>query len=159
LRNNGGWYLMSAVQILSSLIEKWEVLVVTKYNNDKQSDELYRSWNNGNLYNWKIVVLINENSASASEITAWALKEYGKATIVWKKSYWKGSVQKPFELWDGSMVKFTVAKWFTPKWVNIDEEWIIPDIEVSFKEEDFVNQYDRQKEEAKRILKELVRFK
>jgi C-terminal processing protease CtpA/Prc len=54
------------------------------------------------------------------------------------------------------MVKLTVAKWFTPNGVNIDEEWIVPDIEVSFIEDDYKNLYDRQKEEAKRILLEFV---
>jgi carboxyl-terminal processing protease len=66
--------------------------------------------------------LINENSASASEIVAGALRDLDLAIIVGKKSYGKGSVQKPFDLSDGSMVKLTVAKWFTPNGVNIDEE-------------------------------------
>lgn len=158
LRDNWWGYLISAVEILSSLVEKWEVLVVTKYSNDK-ANEVYNSINEGQIYKWKIVVLINENSASASEITAWALKEYQKAIIVWKKSYGKGSVQEPFELGDGSMVKLTVAKWFTPKWVNIDQDGIIPDIEISFKDEDYKNAYDRQKEEAKKILDTFINKK
>ncbi len=151
LRDNWGGYLISAVEILSNLIENWNIVVVTKYK-DENIDEVYNSINDWNIYEWKIVVLINENSASASEITAWALRDYNKAIIVWKKSYWKWSVQKPFELNDWSMLKLTVAKWFTPKWVNIDSDWITPDIEVNFTEEDFKNIYDRQKEEAKKIL-------
>lgn len=151
LRDNGWWYLISAVEILSEFIENWENVVITKYK-DEKSNQYYKSINSWEIYNWKIVVLINENSASASEITAWALKDYQKAIIVWKKSYGKWSVQEPFDLWDGSMLKLTVAKWFTPKWINIDEEWILPDIEIDFLEEDYTNKYDRQKEEAKKIL-------
>lgn len=164
LRDNWGWYLQSAVSILSNLVEDDKTLVVTKYK-DLLSNISYPSINNWNIYTWKIVVLINENSASASEITAWALKDYNKAILVWKKSYWKGSVQKPFDLNDGSMVKLTIAKWFTPNDVNIDHEWIMPDIEVWFKKEDYTPEvwneadfvpYDRQLESAKEILKTFI---
>jgi len=155
LRDNWGGFLLSAVEILSELVENNEILVVTKYKDIKTND-IYKSSNNWNIYKWKIVVLINESSASASEITAWTLREYNKAIIVWKKSYWKWSVQKPFELNDWSMIKLTVAKWFTPNWINIDKEWITPDIEVWFIPEDFENKFDRQKEEAKEILLQYI---
>ena len=151
LRDNWGWYLLSAVEILSDLIENNKDVIVTKYKNTITND-IYKSSNNWDIYNWKIVILINENTASASEITAWTLREYDKAILVWKKSYWKWSVQKPFELNDWSMIKLTVAKWFTPKWINIDEEGITPDIEIWFEVEDYENAYDRQKEEAIKIL-------
>lgn len=157
LRDNWGWYLLSAVEVLSNFIKKWERLVVTKYKDDK-INEYYNSINNWNLYKWKIVILINENSASASEIVAWTLKEYDIAIVVWKKSYWKGSVQKPYELPDGSMIKLTIAKWFTPKWVNIDEEWINPDIEINYQKEDYENLYDRQYEESINILKKFIQL-
>lgn len=158
LRDNWWWYLISAVEILSEFIDNWENIVVTKYK-DEKNNQYYKSINSWEIYNWKIVVLINENSASASEITAWALKDYQKAIIVWKKSYGKWSVQEPFDLWDWSMLKLTVAKWFTPKWINIDEEWILPDIEIDFLEDDYINKYDRQKEEAKKILKLFIEKK
>lgn len=155
LRDNWWWYLFSAVEILSKFIKKGDPLVITKYRENKEND-VYESFNYWNIYDWKIVVLINENSASASEILAWTLRDYNKAIVVWKKSYGKWSVQKPFELPDWSMVKLTIAKWFTPKWTNIDLEWITPDIEISFKEEDYQNLYDRQKEESKKILKYFI---
>lgn len=155
LRDNWGWLLMSAVEILSKFIENWNDLVVTKYK-ESNNNHSYKSNNYWYLYKWKIVILINENSASASEIVAWALSDYDKAILVWKKSYWKWSVQEPFELDDWSMVKLTIAKWFTPKWVNIDEEWINPDIEVWFEDEDFENNYDRQKEKAIEVLKNFI---
>lgn len=158
LRDNWWGYLISAVEILSEFIDNWENIVVTKYK-DEKNNQYYKSINSWEIYNWKIVVLINENSASASEITAWALKDYQKAIIVWKKSYGKWSVQEPFDLWDWSMLKLTVAKWFTPKWINIDDEWILPDIEIDFLEEDYINKYDRQKEESKKILKLFIEKK
>lgn len=152
VRDNGGWYLQSAVQILSEFIPEKEVLVQTKYR-DSFFNQSYFSINSGEIYDQKIVVLVNENSASASEITAGALRDYDRAILVGKQTYGKWSVQQPFDIGDGSLLKLTVAKWFTPKWKNIDDEGISPDIEVSFLEEDYENIYDRQLEEAKKILK------
>ncbi|MCD5375369.1 S41 family peptidase, partial [Candidatus Gracilibacteria bacterium] len=152
VRDNGGGYLQSAVQILSEFIPEKESLVKTRYKNSF-FDENYSSVNDGELYEKAIVVLINENSASASEITAGALREYDKAILVGKKTYGKGSVQQPFDMEDGSLLKLTVAKWFTPNGKNIDEEGIMPDIEVGFNEEDYEDLYDRQLEEAKKVLK------
>ncbi len=151
VRDNGGWYLQSAVLVLSEFIKKKEVLVKTKYT-DSYFNQNYYSVNDGETFDGKIVVLINGNSASASEITAGALSEYNKAILVGKKSYGKWSVQQPFDMKDGSLLKLTVAKWFTPKGKNIDDEWIEPDVEVDFIEEDYVNSYDRQLEEAKKVL-------
>ena len=96
---------------------------------------------------------MNWFSASASEIFAWVMKDYQKAILVWEKTYWKGSVQQPIELKDWSMIKITIAKWFTPKDKNIDKEWIEPDVEVKLTKEDVEKKYDRQLEEAKKVLK------
>ena len=164
LRDNWWGYLQSAVTILSELVENDKELVVTKYK-ETFSNISYPSINDWNIYKWKIVVLINENSASASEITAWALKDYKKAILVWQKSYGKGSVQKPFDLADWSMLKLTIAKWFTPNNVNIDKEWIIPDVEVKFEKQDYTPvvwkekefvPYDRQLETAKKVLRTFI---
>lgn len=156
LRDNWGWYLIIAVNILSSFIKSWETVVQTRYRESSQNSDYFSFWSEKQI-DKKIVVLINENSASASEITAWALRDYNKAIIVWKKSYWKWSVQHPYTLSDWSMVKITIAKWFTPLWTSIDEAGIIPDIEVWFLEEDFENKYDRQKETSIEILKTFMK--
>lgn len=155
LRDNGGWYLQSAVEILSEFIPEGEVLVKTHYK-DAFFDQNYFSQGSIEPYTKKIVVLMNGNSASASEITAWALREYNKAILVGEKTYGKGSVQQPFELEDGSLLKLTVAKWFTPEWKNIDADGISPDIKISYLEEDYTTLYDRQLEEAKKILEIFV---
>jgi len=174
LRNNGWWLLFSAVEILSEFIEERKTLVTTKYKN-KWANQIYPSLNTWKIFDKKIVVLINWSSASASEITSWALRDYNKAIIVWEKSYWKWSVQSQFDMKDWSMLKLTIAKWFTPLDKNIDWEWITPDIKVEIKKQDYdldeckkvwrckkdleqkdFEFFDRQLEESKNILKKFI---
>lgn len=155
LRDNGGWYLQSAVQILSHFIENNKTLVQTKYRNSFMNQK-YISINDGEIFDKKIVIIINGNSASASEITAWALSDYGKAIIVWEKSYWKGSVQEPYSVKNG-LLKLTIARWFTPNGTSIEENGITPDIEIKFTKEDLDKKYDRQKEESIKILKDFIK--
>ncbi|MDD4150994.1 MAG: S41 family peptidase [Candidatus Gracilibacteria bacterium] len=157
LRDNGGGYLQSAVDILSNFTSKGKLLVTTKYKNSYLNNYYY-SDNIGDLTKTPLVVLVNENTASASEITAGALKDYNLAIITGKKSYGKGSVQEPFDLGDGSMLKLTIAKWYTPKDYNIDKQGIKPDIEIDFKKEDIEKKYDRQLEESKNILEKFIKI-
>ena len=103
------------------------------------------------LGNMKTVVLINGNSASASEITAGALREYGKATLVGQKSYGKGSVQIVLGLPGGSQMKVTEARWYTPKGKNIDKTGIEPDVKVDLSSDDVNNNLDPQMDKAKSI--------
>jgi len=151
VRDNGWGYLLSAVEILSEFIEKDKLIVETKYKK-WFSNERYESYGSDELYDKKIIVLINGNSASASEITAWVLRDYDKAILVWETSYGKWSVQTQFDFVNGSRLKLTVAKWYTPAWDNVNLDGINPDITVEFTQEDFENSYDRQLEEAKKIL-------
>ena len=103
------------------------------------------------LGNMKTVVLINGNSASASEITAGALREYGKATLVGQKSYGKGSVQIVLGLPGGSQMKVTEARWYTPKGKNIDKTGIEPDVKVDLSSDDVNNSVDPQMDKAKSL--------
>ena len=103
------------------------------------------------LGNMKTVVLINGNSASASEITAGALREYGKATLAGQKSYGKGSVQIVLGLPGGSQMKVTEARWYTPKGKNIDKTGIEPDVKVDLSSDDVNNNVDPQMDKAKSI--------
>ncbi|MDD2487579.1 MAG: S41 family peptidase [Candidatus Gracilibacteria bacterium] len=154
LRDNGGGYLETSVSILSNFIDKDKVLVTTKEKNPLNNRSYFSIGNNNKKI--PIVVLINENSASASEITAGALKDYNLGVIVGMKSYGKGSVQEPFTLSDGSELKITIAKWFTPLDHGIDGIGINPDIEVKFKQEDIKNNFDRQLDEAKKALQKYI---
>ena len=103
------------------------------------------------LGNMKTVVLINGNSASASEITAGALREYGKATLAGQKSYGKGSVQIVLGLPGGSQMKVTEARWYTPKGKNIDKTGIEPDVKVDLSSDDVNNNVDPQMDKAKSL--------
>jgi len=156
LRDNWWGYLQSAVEILSEFIESWNALVKTKYR-DTVFNNVYNSLNTGEIFDKKIVIIVNGNSASASEITAGALREYNKAIIVWQKTFGKWSVQEPFDLSNWGLLKLTIAKWFTPKWRNIDKDWIEPDIEVILTKEDYEKAYDRQLEEWKKALKIFIK--
>ena len=100
----------------------------------------------------KTVVLINEDSASASEITAGALREYGKAKIVGQKSYGKGSVQRLVKFSSGAQMKITEARWYTPQGKNIDKAGIEPDEKVEMTMDDVNNNRDPQLEKAKKSV-------
>ena len=113
LRNNPGGYLDSAVNIGSWFIEKGKVIVSEDYGDDKKGDS-FRS-RGPKLFNddLKLVVLVNEGSASASEILAGALREYNIATLVGAQTFGKGSVQELVKITDDTSIKITVAHWLT----------------------------------------------
>jgi len=156
LRDNGGGYLDSVSEILGNFIERNKPVVVVKFTGEPDKNIL--SKNRGKIFEKKIVLLVNENSASASEIMAWALQDYHKAIIVGNTTYGKGSVQQTMPFRDGSMLKITNGKWFTPNHNAIDGVGITPDIEISFQKEDVENRYDRQLEVAKKVLQTYIEF-
>lgn len=145
LRNNPGGYLDAAIDIVSEWIDNG-VVVTEKFSEDKKID--YSAKGRARLKDYKTAVLANEGSASASEIVAGALKDYGKATIVGEKTFGKGSVQAMESFVDGSSVKITVAKWLTPKGNDINEKGIEPDMKVEMTEEDYDANKDPQMEKA-----------
>lgn len=135
LRDNGGGYLDSAVDISSLFLPKDKVVVVEKSLKDLNNTDYSKGYNYlaGKSYN--ILLLINEGTASAAEILAGALKDNGVAKIVGEKSFGKGSVQQLIRLSDGSDLKITMAKWYTPNGVNISESGIEPDIVIPSSED------------------------
>jgi len=149
LRNNPGGFLDTAVEVAGEWIEN-DVVVIEQMDDGQKNEE--RSSGLARLQNLKTVVLINEGSASASEIVAGALQDDGKATLVGKKTFGKGSVQNLEPLEDGSAVKLTVALWLTPKGRQIDKEGIGPDTEVDLTEEDYNANRDPQLYKAIEIL-------
>ena len=150
LRDNGGWLLGVWVDILSVFFEKETPVVSIQGSNETTS---FSTKDLGNFYAGKLVVLINENSASASEIVAWAIQDYERAAIVGTQSYGKGSVQELIVLRDGSELKITTSHWFTPKLQKIEKNGIIPDYVIELEPDDYENEYDRQLEFAKSLLK------
>ena len=126
VRDNSGGYLSAAYDLASVFIEKGKVIYSLADSKNKVSYEDKTEEHK----KYPIIVLVNENSASASEILAAALKESYNAKLVGKKTYGKGKVQQTKQLSDGSMVKYTSAKWYTPNNTCIDGEGITPDYEI-----------------------------
>lgn len=154
LRNNPGGYLETAVRVASEWVEDG-VIVTEKFSEEKKNE--FQAQGKSRLKDYKTVVLVNEGSASASEIVAGALHDYGKAVIVGEQTFGKGSVQTLDEFSDSSTLKVTVAKWYTPKGVNINEQGIKPDIEVKMSSEDYDAGKDPQMEKAMEILSKEVK--
>ena len=151
LRGNWGWLLESAVELAGHFIPKWENVVISKYRNYK--DTTYKSEGFWELKNYPLVVLINGLSASASEILTLALKEQLGSTIIWTKSFWKGSIQTLQELDNKDSLKYTVGKRFGPKGTSIDKKWITPDIEEELNFTGYLNnKTDNQLKKAQEIL-------
>lgn len=148
LRNNPGGLLNSCVEIADLLLNDG-VIVSTRGRFDRANEVFYAR--EGTITDLPMAVLINEGSASASEILAGALKDHGRAVIVGKQSFGKGSVQTLFNLSDSSGVFVTIAKYYTPAGTVIDKVGLSPDIEV---EGEFVK--DRESDtQLKRAIEEL----
>ncbi len=154
LRNNPGGYLTTAVEVSSEFIDKG-IILYEKYG-DGTRDE-YKALGNGRATDIPLVVLINEGSASASEIFAGALQDYGRAKLVGVVSYGKGSVQirTPLSNNQGA-ASVTIAKWLTPKERAIDHVGLTPDVYVTMTEEDFLAKRDPQLDAAIATLESVI---
>lgn len=130
LRNNGGGNVDAVCQIADSLLPEG-LIVATEYKNGRR-DEM-RS--DAQCLEIPMAVLVNGSSASASEILAGALKDYGAAVVVGTQTFGKGIVQSIYDLQDGTTLKFTTAKYYTPKGSNIHGVGITPDVEIELPEE------------------------
>ncbi len=150
MRGNGGGLLDSAREIAGIWLNN-KVVVVEK-TGDRVKDEL-RTDSDAILNGIPTTVLINESSASASEIVAGALSDYEVATLIGKKTFGKGSVQQLINLQGGAVLKVTIAKWYTPNGKNIDKDGIKPKIEVDFTAEDANAGRDPQLDRAINYLK------
>lgn len=141
LRGNGGGYVSAAKEVASLWIDG-KIVVEQKSGNGLYDEKTYANRNQAILAGKKTIVLTNGSTASASEIVAGALKDYGLATLIGEKTFGKGSVQALESFTTGEMLRVTVAKWYTPNGKNINHEGIEPDkkVERSFeqinKEED-----------------------
>lgn len=151
LRSNPGGLLDSAVELSSIWLPEGKTVLQEK--RDGVVIKTYKSEGASPLAGIKTVVLIDEGSASASEITAGALHDHGAATLIGMKSFGKGSVQSLERLPGGGVLKVTIARWFTPEGKNIDKEGIKPDREVKVSDEDIKAKRDTQKDAALDFLK------
>ena len=156
LRNNPGGNLDVVVDMLDMFLPKGQLIV---YTEDKKGNrtETYRAKRDA-IVNLPLAVLVNENSASASEIFAGAIKDYKIGKIVGKTTFGKGIVQTVLQLKDGSAIKFTIAKYFTPKGKYIHGKGIKPDVDIDLSKKEYENnKVDTQLDMAISQVKKLAK--
>ena len=127
LRNNGGGMVDECEEITDLFLDKDKTIMTTK---DKKGNVQKSVTKNKKLYEIPLVILVNENTASASEILTGALKDNNRTKVIGTKTYGKGVIQSVFNLSDGSGLKITTAEYFTPNGIEINKKGITPDIEV-----------------------------
>lgn len=150
LRNNPGGNLNTVCEMLDLVLPKGTIV----YTEDKDGKRETATSDDEHQINVPMVVLVNGNSASASEIYAGAIQDYGIGKIVGTQTYGKGVVQQIFDLGDGTSVKLTIAEYFTPNGRSIDGEGITPDVEVECEADENNPEADNQLEKALEVMKE-----
>lgn len=152
LRGNPGGFLEASIDIASWFLPTGKVVVTEDFG---QNDEprIHRS-KGYNIFNenLKMAILINQGSASASEILAGALQQQGKAILVGVNTFGKGSVQELVKITPDSSLKVTIAHWLTPNGKSISDGGLVPDVEIEFTKEDFEAEKDPQLEKAVELL-------
>jgi len=147
LRNNPGGFLNGAVWIASEFLDKG---VVVQQDGGENGVETFSVNRQGKLTDIPLVVLVNEGSASASEIVVGALKYHGRAKLVGEKTFGKGTIQEAQDLEGGAGLHITIARWLLPDGSSVDKEGIKPDFEVKMDEKDSTK--DSQLEKAVEVL-------
>ncbi len=157
-RNNGGGLLTTAIEVASEFIPKNNVVLYEQYGDGTR--DIHKTLKGGLATDLPIIVLINEGSASASEVVAGAIQDLERGKLVGMTSFGKGSVQNwiPLNNEQGA-VRVTIAKWLTPNERTIHEIGLTPDIEVEFTEEDFEAELDPQLDKAVEALLEEMQEK
>jgi len=158
LRNNPGGLLDEAVKVTSRFLERNKLVAYTK-GRQKDNDLKFYADSRNPILDLPLAVLINEGSASGSEIVAGALQDYKRAIIIGTKSFGKGSVQTVIPLSDGSALRLTTSHYFTPSGKIIHGKGVIPDIEVIVKEEDTKENEDVEKKDSLKPEKETFKYK
>jgi carboxyl-terminal processing protease len=153
LRDNPGGYLEVAQDIAGWFLEEGKTVVIEDFGNGERKE--YKSEGPAKFSDYKIVVIINQGTASGAEILAGALRDNLGTILIGEKSFGKGSVQEMEKLSGGSSLKITVAKWLTPKGKLISEIGLEPDVKVEMTEKDFEEGKDPQLDKAIEILKNL----
>ena len=150
LRNNPGGYLEAAVDMASWFLPIGDVVAREKFSTGDET--IFRSKGYDMFKNLPFVILVNEGSASASEILSGALREHGKAKLVGAKTFGKGSVQELFPITSDTSLKLTIAKWLTPNGISISDQGLEPDYKVEITDKDATANKDPQMDKAIEIL-------
>ena len=152
LRNNTGGVVDEAEKIADLFLDKGKPLIITQSKDGKRQTSYTKD---DMVIKEPVVVLVNEYSASASEMLAGTLKDYGRAKIVGTKTYGKGVMQSILELDDGSALKITVAEYFTASEATINKVGITPDVEIKYERPPEDNpKKDNQLEKAIEVIKD-----
>jgi len=154
LRNNPGGYLEIAQEISGWFLERGQIVVIEDFGTGEEQ-KVYKAQGNTSLAEYPIVILINQGSASGSEILAGALRDNRGIKLIGEQSFGKGSVQELERLKGGSSLKITVAKWLTPKGELITDVGLEPDIKVEITEEDYEEGRDPQLDKAIEVIQKL----
>ena len=149
LRDNGGGYLSTAIEVVSEFIPKG-VVMYEEYGDGTR--DAYSAQRGGRATEIPLVVLVNAGTASASEITAGAIQDLGRGKLVGVKTYGKGSVQNWIPLKTEKGVRITIARWLTPKGTQISDVGLTPDLIVEMTAEDYAAGRDPQLDAAVRLL-------
>jgi len=154
LRNNPGGYLEVAQDIAGWFLEKGQIVAIEDFGEGKEQNE-YFAEGPSRLLEYPLVILINEGSASGSEILAGALRDNRGTILVGEKTFGKGSIQELEKLRGGSSLKITIAKWLTPKGELISDIGLEPDLKVEMTEEDYEQERDPQLDKAIEVIREM----
>lgn len=155
LRNNGGGYLQTAVEVGSEFIYEG-IILFEDYGSDEELVD-FRASKDGLATDIPLVLLVNEGSASASEIVAGAIQDHGRGALVGATTFGKGSVQNWIALDNNQgAIRITIARWLTPDKRQIHETGLMPDYEVEYTEEDSLADLDPQLDKAVEVLLDLI---
>lgn len=151
LRGNPGGFLESAVEASSWFLPSGKIVVREKFGNGEEN--VFRSKGYDIFKNLPLAIIVDEGSASASEIMAGALQEHGVAKLVGTKTFGKGSVQELFDVTSKTSVKITIAKWLTPGGRSISDQGLEPDFKVEITKKDIEAEKDPQMDKALEVVK------
>lgn len=155
VRYNGGGYLDTAIEVTSEFVEANQIVMYEEFGDG--SRKVYRAYRGGLATEIPLVILVNEGTASASEILSGAIQDYERGLIVGATTYGKGSVQNWAPLVnDQGAVRVTIARWLTPDERQIHGEGIKPDFEVEYTDEDYEKDIDPQLDKAVEVINTLI---
>jgi len=154
LRNNPGGYLEVAQDISGWFLERGQTVAIEDFGQGTEQ-KIYKAKGNARFSHYPIVILINQGSASGSEILASALRDNRGIKLIGEESFGKGSVQELEKLREGASLKITVARWLTPSGELITDIGLEPDIKVEMTEEDYEQNRDPQLQKAIEVIREM----
>ena len=150
LQDNGGGYLQAAVQVANEFLQKNELIVYTEGRQFPRMD--YRARGNGDFREGRVLVLVNEFTASAAEIVSGAIQDHDRGTIIGRRTFGKGLVQRPVDLPDGSMIRLTIAHYYTPAGRCIQKPYTKGDIE------DYALDFDKRLKHGELTNRDSIHF-